>query len=94
MVKKEKKIDIPEDFIKKIEKLGMNVNDAEILFESKINWTAVYSENKIYCPEVSCDYFSKIDNGELNNHLITVHNYGQYPCEFPNCNYVGVSKVS
>ena len=92
--KKEKKIDIPKEFIKKIKKLGMREDDAEILFKSKIDWTAVYSENKIYCPEVTCDYFTKIDNGQLTDHLISVHQYGEYPCQHPHCSFTGVSKVS
>ena len=91
--KKEKKIDIPKEFIKKIKKLGMREDDAEILFQSKIDWTAVYSENKIYCPEVTCDYFTKIDSGDLRDHLISVHQWGDYPCQYANCDYKGVSKV-
>ena len=85
-------MDIPRDFIRKIKKLGMNVEDAEILFKSKIDWAAIYSENKIYCVEPGCDYFSTIDNEELNNHMVTVHNYGKYPCEDDHCDYVGVSQ--
>ena len=91
--KKEKKIDIPKDFIKKIKKLGMREDDAEILFKSKIDWTAVYSENKIYCPEVTCKYVTKIDNGQLKDHLISVHQWGDYPCQYPHCSFTGVSKV-
>ena len=88
-----KKVDIPKDFIKKIKKLGMNVDDAEVLYKTKIDWTAVYSDNKIYCPEVTCSFFAKIDDGKLEDHLISVHNYGVYPCQYPHCNFTGVSKV-
>ena len=91
--KKEKKIDIPKDFIKKIKKLGMKEDDAEVLYKTKIDWTAVYSENKLYCPEVTCDYFTKIDNRQLTDHLTSVHQWGEYPCQYPNCSYTGVSKV-
>jgi len=65
-----RKIDVPKEFIKKIKNLGMNVEDAEVLFRSKIDWTAMYSENKIYCIEPGCDYFTKIDSDELTNHMI------------------------
>jgi len=88
-----RKTDIPEEFIKKIKNLGMKVEDAEILFKSKIDWTAVYSENKIYCVEPGCSYFTKIDNHELTNHMINVHKWGAYPCKYDNCNYVASSKV-
>ena len=59
-----RKIDVPKEFIRKIENLGMKVEDAEVLFKSKINWCAVYSENKIYCVEPGCNYFTTIDNEE------------------------------
>lgn len=76
-----------------IEKLGMKVEDAKLLYESKINWTAVYSENKIYCYEQGCDFFTKIDCHELQKHMINIHNYGEYPCTYQDCKYVGISKV-
>jgi len=38
---------IPKEFIRKIKRLGMKIEDAEVLFKSKINWSAVYTENKI-----------------------------------------------
>ena len=88
------KIDIPKEFIKKIENLGMKVEDAEVLFRSKIDWTAIYSDNKIYCIEPGCDYFTKIDSDELTNHMIDVHKYGDYPCNYDHCNYIATSKVS
>jgi len=91
---REKKIIVPEKFITKIKKLGMRVEDAEILYKSKIDWAAFYSDNKIYCPELTCDYFTKIDNGELTNHLITVHKYGEYKCDDPHCEYVAYSKTN
>ena len=94
-IKKEtekRKIDIPSNFIKKIKKLGMKVEDAEILFKSKIDWAAVYSENKIYCAEPGCDFFTKIENDELTNHLKSVHKYRDYPCEEDYCDFVAVSQ--
>lgn len=71
----------------------MNVEDAEILYESKIDWSAVYSDNKIYCAEPGCDYFTNIDSEELTNHGINVHKYGDYPCDHDHCDYVAHSKV-
>ena len=89
-----KKKEIPKEFIKKIKKLGMKVEDAEVLYGSKIEWCAVYSKNKIYCPETGCDFFTTIDNGIMTKHMIDRHNYGEYPCEHAHCNYIGYSKVS
>ena len=85
--------EVPKEFIKKIKNLGMKVEDAEVLFKSKIDWCAVYSDNKIYCVEPGCDYVTKIDKGELTNHMINVHNYVDYPCGHDHCDYVAYSKV-
>ena len=85
--------DFPKEFIKKIRNLGMKVEDAEVLFKSRVDWTAVYSENKIYCAEPGCDYFTKIDNEELTNHMINVHEYGDHLCQYNHCDYVAYSKV-
>ena len=90
---KRNKIDVPKEFVEKIKNLGLKVEDAEILFKSKIDWAAVYSENKIYCVIPGCDYFTKIDNEELTNHMINEHQWGDYPCNYDHCNYVATSKV-
>ena len=91
---KDKKVkEIPKEFIKKIEKLGMKKEDAEVLYKSKIDWTAVYSENKIHCVEKGCDYYTKMDNDDMNNHMVNFHKYGDYPCNHPHCNFVAHSKV-
>merc|ERR1712131_565224 len=87
-----RRTDIPKEFIKKIKNLGMKVEDAEILFKSKIDWTAIYSDNKIYCVEPRCDYFTKMDGEELTNHMINVHKYGDFPCNYDHCDYVAASK--
>ena len=71
----------------------MKVDDAEVLFRSKIDWCAVYIENKIYCTEPGCNYSTTIDNKDLTNHMINVHEYGEYPCDHDHCNYVAASKV-
>ena len=92
--KKETEIDIPKDFMRKIKKLGMREEDAQILYKSKIDWTAVYSNNKLYCTERTCNFFTKIDNEELTNHMIKVHNYGQFKCEYNHCDFIGFSKTS
>lgn len=89
--KSEKHLDIPIEFITKIEELGMRKKDAEILYKSQIDWVAVYIENKIYCIEPRCEYFTHIDNEDLRSHMINVHKYGQYPCLYTDCDYVAFS---
>ena len=71
----------------------MREEDAEILYDSKIDWTAVYNNNKIYCAEPRCKFFTKIDREDLTMHTISNHNYGQFPCSDTNCDYIGYSKV-
>ena len=89
-----KKKEVPKDFIKKIEKLGLNVEDAAVLYASKIDWTAAYSDNKIHCTEMACDFNTKIDSDVLTKHMIECHDYGDYPCDHPHCDWVGFSKSS
>ena len=90
----EDKQEVPQEFIQKIKELGMKEEDAGILYQTKINWTAVYSENKIFCTETRCDFYTKIDNEELTKHMINKHKYGEYPCLHPNCSFIGYSKVN
>ena len=84
---------VPKEFMKKIKELGMKVEDAELLYKTKIDWTAVYSENKLYCTEQGCNFFTHIDEEKLRNHMINYHNYGEYPCSHKTCQYVGISQV-
>ena len=88
-----KKIDLPADFMKEIKNLGLKEADAKVLFDSKINWTAVYADDKIYCTEKGCDFVSMIHGDEMRNHGKLVHNYGEYPCRDEYCSYVGYSQV-
>ena len=92
--KDESKKEVPKEFIKKIKKLGMRIEDAEVLYATKIEWTAVYSDNKIHCTEVTCDFQTNIDSDDLTQHMISHHKYGEYPCTDVNCNFIAYSKVS
>ena len=97
-LKKKTKTNVPKSFIAKIKSLGLKEEDAEVLYETKIDWTAVYSDNKIYCTEggeQKCDFVAemKTDNVDLSNHLRTVHNWGDWPCTDSNCGYIAHSKV-
>ena len=89
-----KKTEVPKEFLKKIQKLGMKVEDADVLYESKIDWTAVYSDNKIYCTDRGCNFYTNIDHDDLANHMTVQHNYGKYPCTNAHCSFVAYSQVS
>ena len=92
--KDESKKEVPKEFIKKIKKLGMKVENAEVLYATKIEWAAVYSDNKIHCTEATCDFQANIDSEDLTRHMISHHKYGEYQCSYANCNYIAYSKVS
>ena len=70
----------------------MREEDALILYKTKIDWTAVYSNNTLYCTEKTCKFFTTIDNGVLTEHMIQVHKYGEYKCEDPHCDFVAFSQ--
>lgn len=95
--KKREKTNVPKSFIQKIKRLGLKEEDAEVLYETKIDWTAVYSDNKIYCTEggeQKCDFVAemKTDNVDLRHHLRTAHEWGDWPCTDKNCDYIAHSK--
>ena len=87
---------LPKTFLETIKKLGLREQDAETLYSTKINWTAVFSDNKIFCPERGCDFSTEIskDNAELQAHMENVHQWGDFPCTAKNCFYICYSKVS
>ena len=73
----------------------MKEEDAEVLYETKIDWTA---GNKIYCTEggeQKCDFVAEMKSGnvDLRNNLRTAHNWGDWPCTDKNCGYIAHSKV-
>ena len=87
-----KKTDIPKKFIRKIKKVGLKEEDAGILYGTKIDWEAVYAENKLYCAETGCDFVTEIDNSTMKKHTKDAHGFNDYPCEVQYCNYIGYSK--
>ena len=88
----EKKIEIPKKFIRKIQKLGLKEENAATLYETKIDWEAVYADNKLYCAETGCSFVTEIDNSTMEMHSKEVHGFKDYPCEKSYCNYIGYSK--
>ena len=94
--KKTSEKNLPKRFLETIRKLGLREKDAETLYSTKINWTAVFSDNKIFCSERGCDFSTEIskDNAELQAHMENVHQWGDFPCNAKNCFYICYSKVS
>ena len=85
---------VSDEFVKKIQELGFKKENAEALFETKIDWTAMKSNDTIYCTQVGCEFSTQMFDGCLKNHCKNVHQWGQYPCVDPNCEYVGYSQAN
>ena len=85
--KKTSEKNLPKRFLETIRKLGLREKDAETLYSTKINWTAVFSDNKIFCSERGCDFSTEIskDNAELQAHMENLHQWGDFPCNAKNC---------
>ena len=52
------------------------------------------SNDTIYCTQVGCEFSTQMFDGCLKNHCKNVHQWGQYPCVDPNCEYVGYSQAN
>ena len=71
---KREKIEVPKKFMKKIRKLGLREEDADILYKSKIDWTSVYLGRVSICafrgcvfPMVICSEF-RMGQHRVNDH--------------------------
>ena len=90
--KRSRKNDVPKQFLAKIEKLGFKKQNARVLYDTKLDWTAMNSDSKIYCTQHGCDHNTIISEDCLRYHCINVHHWGEYPCNAIGCNYVGYSR--
>ena len=85
---------VPCEFINQIQILGFKKENARILYETKIDWTALQSDNAIYCVQVGCNFSTRLFDGCLRDHCEQDHQWGLYPCADPNCEYVGYSRAN
>ena len=90
--KRSRKSDVPKEFLAKIEKLGFKKEHAGVLYDTKLDWTAMNSDSKIYCTQHGCDHDTVISEDCLRDHCINVHDWGEYPCDAIGCNYIGFSR--
>jgi len=90
--KRRRKSEIPKEFLKKIEKLGFNQDNARVLYDTKMDWTAMNSESNIYCTQHGCDHKTVIREDCLREHCINIHQWGEYPCDAVGCYYIGYSR--
>ena len=92
--KKKRTTEVPQDFIQMMKKIGFNEDSANVLYETKVDWVALQSENKIHCTVRGCKFTSEIYDDCLTEHCANSHQWGEYPCDTKYCEYVGYSKAS
>ena len=80
------------DFIRKIKELGFKEKDAEILFETKLDWDSITLNSDIHCVERACKFSTKMGDSCLTRHCVDEHQWGQYECNYDNCSYIAYSK--
>lgn len=90
--KRNRKSEVPKEFLMKIEKLGFKKENARVLYETKLDWTAMNSDSKIYCTQHGCDHNTFISEDCLRDHCINAHQWGEYPCDAVGCYYIGYSR--
>ena len=90
-VRKKRSSTVPQDFIDMMKKFGFKEESANVLYETKADWTALQSENKIYCTVRGCKFTSEIYDDCLTEHCAKSHQWGEYPCDAEYCQYVGYS---
>jgi len=94
--KEEKKtVIIPEKFLKIARKFGLPEEHINFFYENResFHWESQEKTN-IHCPECACKFTTKASKGCLYDHMKTVHNYYDIPCEKADCSFVAYSEDS
>jgi len=92
--KEEKKTDIiPDKFFKIAKKFGLPEEHVDFFYENRgsFHWES-QDKTEIHCSEVSCKFTMKASKGCLLDHMKTVHNYYDIPCDKDDCNYIAYSE--
>ncbi|CAG5104761.1 Oidioi.mRNA.OKI2018_I69.chr1.g1515.t1.cds [Oikopleura dioica] len=91
---KEKKVEVPKEFKKLAKAVGLPKDHLEFFYEYResFHWE-VKKDNSIYCTGKcgNCKFSSKVKKNCLVEHMISVHNHGDFKCKEQNCKYVGFS---
>jgi len=84
---------IPDKFIKIAKKFGLPEEHLEFFYTNKdsFHWESK-DKTYIHCTGVNCKHTVKTSRGCLNDHMITVHNFTDIPCDKPNCSYIAYSQ--
>jgi len=87
-----KTVVIPPKFIKIAKKFGLPEEHLEFFYENRdsFNWESK-DKTYIHCIDVGCKHTVKVSPGCLVDHMITVHNYRDVPCDKTDCSYVAYS---
>ena len=80
---------MPPFFKNLAQKFGLPVEHLDFFFENRahFNWE-IKEDRKIFCTIRGCEFSAPVAPEALVDHMITEHEYGQYPCERELCNFV------
>jgi hypothetical protein len=95
-VKKEleekKAVAIPDKFKKIAKKFGLPEDHLEFFYTNResFHWETK-DKTEIQCTEVGCKHTVKVSPGCLMDHMISVHNYRDIPCDKTDCSFIAFS---
>merc|ERR1712037_171774 len=92
-LKEEKKaLVIPRKFIKLAKKFGLPEQHLEFFYENKdsFNWETK-DKTEILCSDAHCKFKTKATPGCFLEHMKTVHNYADIPCDKADCSFIAFS---
>ena len=88
-----KTVDIPEDFKKIAKKFGLPEDHIDFFYEHRKSFNWEYKDKtEVHCTERSCKFTTKQRHKCLSDHMISVHNYNQTPCDHVDCSFIAYSQ--
>jgi len=83
---------IPDKFVKIAKKFGLPEDHLEFFYSNRksFQWESK-DKTDIYCTAIGCKHKVKVLPRCLVDHMITVHNYTDIPCDKTDCSYIAYS---
>lgn len=86
-VTKDRSKDVPEQFLRLLDDLGLDIKCAKILYQNKDHWNYVKSDRKIYCVEQGCSYSTTMAPDCLSLHCDEAHRWRKITCLYSYCKF-------
>ncbi|CAG5104764.1 Oidioi.mRNA.OKI2018_I69.chr1.g1518.t1.cds [Oikopleura dioica] len=88
---------IPKEFKKLAKAVGLPKSHLDFFYKHRdsFHWE-MKKDNNIYCTgkRGNCKFKTKVKKNCLFDHMISVHNHGEFKCKQENCEYVGYSQTN